>query len=102
VLAISAMTGEGLDELRSRIGAHLIEGAAGDEEVVLMRERQVTHVREARAALDLGRGALEDAHAGEVIASELRRAARALDRLLGSDVDADVLDRVFAKFCIGK
>ncbi len=42
------------------------------------------------------------ARMGRVIASELRRAARALDRLLGRDVDADVLERVFSKFCIGK
>lgn len=101
-LAVSATSGAGLPELRARIGALLLQGAAGDEEVVLMRERQVVHVREAVEALVLARAALDDERAGEVIASELRRSARSLDRLLGSDVDADVLDRVFSRFCIGK
>lgn len=101
-LRISARTGAGLDELKAKIGALLLRDRAGDEEVVLMRERQVAHVRDAHEALTHAHEALTRALDGEVIASELRRAARALDRLLGKDIDVDVLDRVFSKFCIGK
>jgi tRNA U34 5-carboxymethylaminomethyl modifying GTPase MnmE/TrmE len=49
----------------------------------------------AAAALDAG-------HPDEIVCSELRRAARALDGVLGGDVDVDVLDAVFSRFCIGK
>ncbi len=101
-LRISAKTGAGLDELKARIAALLLRDKASDEEVVLMRERQVAHVKDAHDALTHAHQAISEARDGEVIASELRRAARALDRLLGRDVDADVLDRVFSKFCIGK
>ena len=40
--------------------------------------------------------------ADEVIASELRCGAACFDRLLGTCVGEDVLDRIFSKFCIGK
>jgi tRNA modification GTPase len=67
-----------------------------------MRERQVEHVRAAHDALTASIHALAQREAGEVVASELRRAARAFDQLLGRDVDVDVLDRIFSRFCIGK
>lgn len=102
VVLVSAHSGVGLDALRARVTALLEDGKVSDEEAVLMRERQVTEVEAARAALDGGEQALAARAAGEVVASELRRAARALDRLLGRDVDADVIDRIFSRFCIGK
>jgi tRNA modification GTPase len=40
--------------------------------------------------------------APEVIAVELRDAARALAELLGEGLADDVLDAVFVRFCIGK
>jgi tRNA modification GTPase len=102
VVVLSARTGAGLDELRARLAERLVGDDPGDDEALLMRERQVEEVRAADDALANARRALDDHQAGEVIASELRRAARALDRLLGRDVDTDVLDRIFSRFCIGK
>jgi len=37
-----------------------------------------------------------------VLAWELEDAAKALGVILGRDVDAEVLDQIFASFCIGK
>ena len=100
-LRVSAKSGEGLMELRWQIAQRLVLGAANDEEVVLQNARQEVAVQECAAALDDAIGAI-DAMPDEVTASELRRAARALDRLLGRDVSADVLDAIFSRFCIGK
>lgn len=102
VVLLSAQSGEGLDRLKARLAALLAEGRTDDEEAVLMRARQVEEVRAADDGLAAAVAALRAMRAGEVVASELRRAARALDRLLGRDIDADVLDRVFSRFCIGK
>jgi tRNA modification GTPase len=40
--------------------------------------------------------------AAELVALDLRRAARALDVLVGRVDTEDLLDEIFASFCIGK
>ena len=57
-------------------------------------------LRAALRALEVAGG---DGCAEEVAAEELRGAARALGGLTGEGLDCEeVLDRVFAEFCIGK
>lgn len=102
LVLVSARTGLGVEALRARLTALLTEGRLDDEEAVLMRERQVEEVRSAHEALQAAAHALGDGREGEVVASELRHGARALDRLVGRDIDSDVLDRIFSRFCIGK
>ena len=63
-----------------------------------------------QAAIERAIGALESARkeveAGfgrvELAAEELRRAVRALDSLVGRVDVEDLLDEIFASFCIGK
>ena len=38
----------------------------------------------------------------EIVAVDLREAAAQLGRILGEDVAEDVLDALFARFCLGK
>ncbi len=98
---VSAREHVGLDALRLAVERRLAPPDAADE-AVLMRERQVASVSGAAEALASARAAIDDHAAGELVASELRRAGRALDGLLGKDVSSDVLEAVFARFCIGK
>jgi tRNA modification GTPase len=101
VLAISCRTGLGFDRLLERLAAMARERLAGGESALVTRERHRAELAEARAALDR----LLAAPAGTelvLLAEELRLAVAALDRLTGrAGVDA-VLDRIFARFCIGK
>lgn len=101
VLRVSARSGEGLEALRAGVAARLGPPALADE-APLMRERQVRCVRESASALQRAQVALADAAPDELVASELRAAGRALDRLLGRDVGAEVYETIFSRFCIGK
>lgn len=98
---VSARTGEGVADLRSRLSRGVDNDArAGD--IVVVRERQVAELREAVLALEQAvaenrRGATVD-----LVVASLEAGAFALGRVLGRNVDAAVLDRVFADFCIGK
>lgn len=102
-LVISAHDGTGLEALRATLSERLVGDAElVREEVVLTRQRQRVEVEALEAGLALALGALSAGAPHEVVASELRRAGAALDRLLGRSLSEDVLDVVFSRFCIGK
>ena len=98
---ISARTGEGVDSLIDDIARVLSERAAGSGS--LIRERQRLAVQQAVEALD---SALHELGNGleriELAAEDVRRASRALDKLIGRIGVEDVLGEIFASFCIGK
>lgn len=99
-LAVSAHTGAGLPRLRARI-ALLARRRAGDPESALSaREREAA--TRAAEGLDRALHALGEGLAEEFVALELREALEALSGAAGTVTSEDILDRVFAKFCIGK
>ncbi|MEP7383685.1 MAG: tRNA uridine-5-carboxymethylaminomethyl(34) synthesis GTPase MnmE, partial [Gemmatimonadota bacterium] len=104
-VAVSAETREGLDELLREIHAAL-ERSVGN---VNPESPIVTRVRH-RQALEYAAGELDEflqtwqSHAApaSVAAVHIRSATHQLDELIGSVDVEDVLDRVFASFCVGK
>jgi tRNA modification GTPase len=101
VFAISAATGEGLEPFFARL-AEFAEGfLVGAEPVLVTRERHRRALEEALSAL---RRALAPAIAAreDLLAEELRLAARAFARLTGRIDVEDILDVIFRDFCIGK
>ena len=98
-VGVCARSGEGLDALVTLIGQRLRE-MASPEPALLTRERQRIAVGEAAAAISRAE-AVDHGHP-ELIAEELRLAARALERLVGRIDVEDVLDSLFSGFCIGK
>jgi tRNA modification GTPase len=95
---ISAKSGFGIEQLVAAIGAFAGEFFANGEPPLVTRERHRIALQQATEAL---RRAL-DAQPEELIAEELRLAARALGRLIGRVDIEDVLDVIFRDFCIGK
>jgi tRNA modification GTPase len=102
-LATSAATGQGLDELRRRILE--VAGVAdreGAEHAVVTTARQHALAAGARDAFAAGLELWRARRPLELVAVELRQAARSLAQLRGVEVGDRVLDEVFARFCIGK
>jgi tRNA modification GTPase len=98
---ISALTGEGLDDLVETLAATLEKQASGAG--VAIRERHRISMRRAIEALDTAQDQLETApELAELIAEELRNAIRALDSLVGHVDIEHILDDIFSSFCIGK
>jgi tRNA modification GTPase len=103
-VGVSAVTGEGLDALRRAVAERVFAEriALGDLEPALTRARHRTALERAQGALA---GALEQFRgSGEavLVAHHLRGATTALDELVGAVDIEDILDRVFASFCVGK
>ena len=97
-IGVSALTGEGLDTLRARLGAaaRSLTESAGPPPLTQARHR---------AALQEAAARLADARIAdlaELRAEDLRLALRALGRITGSVGVEDILDTLFSRFCIGK
>ncbi len=100
---VSAESGEGLDGLRDRL-VHLVFGGLvrARGEPVLTRRRQVEALRAAAEQVGAFAGALGDGVPADVAATHLGAAGSHLEELVGIVTVNDVLDVVFASFCIGK
>jgi tRNA modification GTPase len=98
----SAKTGEGLPELRRRMGSMLRldpPGRSGARFRLNLRQRALLH--EADAALDRAAGAAPGLGM-EFVAADLRAALAAFGAISGRGSDEDLLDRIFSRFCLGK
>lgn len=101
-LQISAKSGDGISELKSKIGELLLDQVPSTSDSYLTKERQIQEATLAHDAISAAHRKFELGLDQEESAFEIREAGAALDRLLGRSLDEDVLDLVFSKFCIGK
>jgi tRNA modification GTPase len=98
VIGVSAKTGLGLDALDAALGAAVAGRYAPAETPALTRARHRQALQDCTAAL----ARFVAAGAPELAAEDLRLAARALGRITGRIDVEDILDVIFAEFCIGK
>ncbi|HUO67587.1 MAG TPA: tRNA uridine-5-carboxymethylaminomethyl(34) synthesis GTPase MnmE [Gammaproteobacteria bacterium] len=99
VLAISALTGAGIDALIAHL--HSVAGYnAAAPGTFSARRRHLAALERARTRLVAARRELDGAL--ELAAEELRGAQAALAELTGELTSDDLLGEIFATFCIGK
>ena len=99
-LAISAKTGVGIGRLLDVIADLAEERMSSREPALLTLERHQRGFQDARQALVLALA--PDATEPELIAEDLRRAAFAMDQIVGRIGVEDVLGEIFARLCVGK
>lgn len=103
VVRVSAITGQGLEDLKHRIALALSQQSQHVRQLIgttAARSRESLFAAEdaLREALDAAR----QSRGEEIIALELHQALDHLGRILGTVFTDDILDRIFSKFCIGK
>jgi len=99
---VSALTGEGIQELRSAIVDRVSDGAVSGGAAMLTNARQQQAVSGATAALVRAGRAAAEGIPHEMVLLDLYEALRALDSLTGVTTGDDVLRLIFSRFCIGK
>jgi tRNA modification GTPase len=104
VIAVSALEGAGLDDLRKLIHEKSISGAAADigRERIAVNARQADALRDARGNLESFIASARDGAPTELLSADLRAAADSCGRVTGRSVAYDLLDAIFDRFCIGK
>jgi tRNA modification GTPase len=101
IFNISAVTGEGFEQLLAQLARQAEHFLAGSEAALVTRARHRHALAEVLAALRRAQAPRVAGHE-DLLAEELRSAARALGRLTGRVDVEDVLDVIFRDFCIGK
>lgn len=99
-IAISALTGFGLDRLALRLTGFARARVGTEETPVLTQARHRQQLERCRAALSTFLSSPMEEF--ELRAEDLRRAVLALGRITGVVDPEEVLDAIFTRFCIGK
>lgn len=101
ILRASATTGMGLKELREWLKTRVREVVSEDSTLV-SNARHFEGLKTASDSLARALPLLQDGESPDLIALELQDGLRAIHEILGLTYDDQVMDRVFAEFCLGK
>jgi tRNA modification GTPase len=101
-LLTSALTGEGIEDLRARIRQLLHAEGEAATGGVLNSLRQQQAVKAALESLAAAETASDTGIPHEFLLADLHGALRSLDSLTGQTTSDDILNRIFSTFCIGK
>jgi tRNA modification GTPase len=102
VLKMSALTGEGVEDLERAIARALIGGEASMETPAVTNARHADVLRRAGEAIKRAMSAREEGLSDEFAASDLRLGLDALGEITGETATDEILDIIFSRFCIGK
>jgi tRNA modification GTPase len=100
---ISALTGEGIEDLQQAIRDLILLGGAGDATSNIAPN--LRHTLALSAASESFQKALHNITSGlplEIIAADLTSGLEALSEITGEQSSEELLDTIFSRFCIGK
>lgn len=101
-VSVSARTGAGLDELRTRIVTALTDGEILRDTPAMSNVRHLGLVEDAVGALVRAQDAMAAGATEEVVLADLSVARAALESIVGRRSPEDLLRHIFSRFCIGK
>ena len=101
-LFVSALTGQGLQELQAAMLRELQKGGGLAQAGALNTRRQYEAVLAALDALGAAGEANQARLPHEILLLDLHNALRSIDLLTGQTTADDILARIFSTFCIGK
>jgi tRNA modification GTPase len=103
VIRLSAATGQGMDALVARICSLFVDGQLDlRQDAVIATARQQASLLSALQSLRSAADALDAGVALDLCCVDVEAAMSALSSLDGRAVDEDIVNEIFAHFCVGK
>lgn len=103
VVRICARSGKHIDTLEGALYEFVFKGKLNaPESLIVSNLRHIQALRNAKKLVGQAKEALRNNLTQEFIAQDLKDACVYLDKILGKNFPEDLLDRIFADFCIGK
>ena len=101
-LSLSALTGEGLDQLEEAVAALFPAGDARETGGLLTDQRQEEAAFRAREAVRRALEALESGLTPDAVLTDAEEALDAIGELTGRTAKEEIVERIFSRFCVGK
>jgi tRNA modification GTPase len=103
LLRVSALTGEGIDQLKDTIHRRIVAGELTNvESTIITNERHFRALEETIEALRMAKQDLAAGFTEEVALANLHQALHSLGVITGETLIADIINQIFSTFCIGK
>jgi tRNA modification GTPase len=103
VVEISALTGEGIDDLEKVLVDMVTKGGGINiEPAMVANARHESCLGEAAAAVKRALSALEADVPYDLTSIDIREAADALGSITGETASEEIISAIFSRFCIGK
>ena len=102
VQMISAKTGEGIEELKSKMLGLIQTGALKNNDTIITNNRHYDSLLNALEAIQRVKVALTDGISGDLLAIDIRQALYHFGEITGEITSDDLLGNIFSNFCIGK
>jgi tRNA modification GTPase len=100
---ISALKKEGIDRLERRIlDCVELSGDADTHGIYVSNLRHIRALKDCEDCLRKAAALMSDKVSVEFVSEEIKAAVHCLDAITGKNIDADLLEQIFSRFCIGK
>lgn len=100
-LYVSAETGENINELKQQIFNKTVVGNIKQDKMYLTNTRHIECVKNALLSLENAKNIFETTTM-DIVSSEIKFAWQTLGDVSGINSDEEIIDKIFAKFCLGK
>jgi tRNA modification GTPase len=101
-LSLSAKSGEGVSQLRERLRLDFEKNIPRNHDALLCNARQIACLKESHKALQTIIKTLQAGFEFDAISYDMKEAILHLGEASGEDISEEILDGIFARFCVGK
>ena len=101
-IKISAMTGFGIDELKQKIKDLFFNGEVDNESLIITNNRHKQALIRALENCKEAQNRLKMHEYLDLISIYVTSSLRALGEITGSELEEDLVNKIFSEFCVGK
>lgn len=103
IVQMSIINNYGIDELKEKI-ERIFNTCDLDfeNELIITNERHRDLLKRAKEFLNEARNQIEKDEPIDIVSIVIKSASKSLGEIIGSDVNQDIINKIFEKFCLGK
>ncbi len=103
VIKMSVLNNEGIDELKNKIEEIFNTNDLDFEnELIITNERHRDLLNKSKEYLEIAKKEIEDNEPIDIVSIVIKNATKSLGEIIGADVNQDIVNKIFEKFCLGK